>query len=67
MAALAAEDEDMAAERIGANNLLHLGRQTVEPGAQIDRLASEKDFCSRRQAIIPDPALPIAPAAAPSR
>src|SRR6516164_7390552 len=40
----------MTAERIGTNDLLHLGRQTVEPGAQIDRLAGEKELCSRRQA-----------------
>jgi hypothetical protein len=37
MTALTTEDKDMAAERISANNLLHLGRQAVEPGAQIDR------------------------------
>src|SRR5438105_14788603 len=50
MAAFAAKDEHVAAERIGADDLLHLGRQAVEPGTQIDRLASEKDLCSRRQA-----------------
>ena len=55
MTALAAEDEDMAAERIGANHLLHLGRQTVEPGAQIDRPAGEKDLGSRRQGDHPGP------------
>ena len=49
MTALAAEDEDMAAERIGADDLLHLGRQAVKPGAQIDRLAGEKHLRSRRQ------------------
>src|SRR5215471_1854153 len=55
VAAFAAKDEHMAAERIGANDLLHLGRQTVKPGAQIDRLAGEKDLCSRRQADHPSP------------
>src|SRR5262249_4960811 len=47
MTALAAEDKDMAAERIGADDLLHLGCQTVKPGAQIDRLAGEKDLSAR--------------------
>jgi hypothetical protein len=37
MAALAAEDEDVAAERIGADDLLCLCRQAVEAGAQIKR------------------------------
>jgi hypothetical protein len=49
MAALAAEDEDVAAERIGADDLLCLRHQAVEAGAQIDRLAREKDLRSRRQ------------------
>jgi hypothetical protein len=53
--ALAAEDEDMAAERIGADDLLCLRRQAVKAGAQIDRLASEKDLRSRRQGNHPDP------------
>jgi hypothetical protein len=30
MTAFATEDENLAAERIGANHLLHLGRQTIE-------------------------------------
>jgi hypothetical protein len=34
----------VAAEGIGADDLLHLGRQAVEPSAQIKRLASEKNF-----------------------
>src|SRR6201987_6055033 len=51
---LAAEDEDMAAERISADDLLHLRRQAIEAGAQIDRLASEKDLCSRRQGDHPE-------------
>jgi hypothetical protein len=55
MTTLAAEDENMAAERIGANDLLHLGRQAVKPSAQIDWLASEKDLCSRRQSDHPAP------------
>src|SRR5690349_2824556 len=55
MAALAAEDEDVAAERIGADDLLCLRRQAVEAGAQIDRLASEKDLRSRRQGNHPHP------------
>src|SRR5689334_1860169 len=55
MAALAAKDEDVAAERIGADDLLCFRRQTVEAGAQIDRLASEKDLRSRRQGDHPDP------------
>jgi hypothetical protein len=46
---LAAEDEHVAAERIGADDLLCLRRQAVEAGAQIDRLASEKDLRSRRR------------------
>src|SRR5690242_21864279 len=45
----------MAAERISADDLLHLRRQAIEAGAQIDRLASEKDLCSRRQGDHPDP------------
>ena len=45
----------MAAERIGANNLLYFGRQTVKPGAQIDWPAGEKHFCSRRQSDHPGP------------
>jgi hypothetical protein len=48
MTALAAKDKDMAAERTGADDLLHLGRQAVKPGAQIDRPAGEKDLGSRR-------------------
>jgi hypothetical protein len=55
MASFAAKDKDVAAERIGASDLLHLGRQAVEPGTQIDRLAAEKDLCSRRQADHPSP------------
>ena len=38
----AAEDKHVAAEGIGADDLLHLGRQAVEPSAQIKRLASEQ-------------------------
>ena len=55
MTALAAEDEDVAAERIGADDLLCLRRQAVKAGAQIDRLASEKDLRSRRQSNHPGP------------
>src|SRR5580693_1183149 len=55
MAPFAAKDEHVAAERIGANDLLHLGRQAVEPGAQINRLAGEEDLCSRRQTDHPSP------------
>src|SRR5580693_9043960 len=50
MTAFAAEEENMTAERIGPDNLLHLGRQTIEAGAQIDRLTGEKNLRSRRQA-----------------
>src|SRR6185312_16051298 len=46
---------DMAAERIGADDLLHLGSQAVEPGAQIDRLACEKHLRARRQTDHPSP------------
>jgi hypothetical protein len=67
LASFAAKDEHMTAERIGAYDLLHLRRQTVEPGAQIDRLAGEKDLVPAGRAIIRTPAAPIAPAAAPSR
>jgi hypothetical protein len=45
----------MAAERIGANDLLYLGRQAVEPSAQIDRLAGEKDLFPGGRSIIPAP------------
>src|SRR5215831_17374079 len=55
MAPLAAKDEHMAAERIGADDLLHLGRQTVKPGSQIDRLAGEKNLGSRRHTNHPSP------------
>src|SRR5271167_766724 len=50
MTAFAAKQEDMAAERIGADDLLHLGRQTIKPGAQINRLTGEKNLGSRCQA-----------------
>jgi hypothetical protein len=60
-------NEDMATERIGADDLLHLGCQAVEAGAQINRLASEKDLRSWRQAIIRTPAALTELAAAPSR
>ena len=50
MTAFAAEDENLAAERIGTDDLLHLCRQTIKPGAQIDRLTGEKNLRSRRQA-----------------
>ena len=53
MAAFAAKDEHVAAERIGADDLLHLGRQAVEPGTQIDRLASEETFVPAGRPIIP--------------
>src|ERR1700756_158164 len=49
MTALAAEDEDVAAERIGADDLRCLRRQAVKAGAQIDRLGGEKDLRSRRR------------------
>ena len=55
MAPFATKDEHVAAERIGADDLLHLGRQAVEPGAQINRLAGEEDLCSRRQTDDPSP------------
>jgi hypothetical protein len=32
LAAFAAKDEDVAAERIGADDLLHLGRKAIKPG-----------------------------------
>jgi hypothetical protein len=57
----------MAAERIGADDLLYLRRKAVEAGAQIDRLASEKNLRSRRQGDIRTPAVPTELAAAPSR
>ena len=44
MAPFTAKDEHVATERIGASDLLHLGRQAIEPGAQIDRLAGEKNL-----------------------
>src|SRR4029079_6818714 len=55
MTALAAKDEDMAAERIGADDLLHLCRQPIEPGPQIDRLAGQKHLGTRCQADHPSP------------
>src|SRR4029079_16532694 len=48
-------DEDMAAERIGADDLLHLCRQPIEPGPQIDRLAGQKHLGTRCQADHPSP------------
>jgi hypothetical protein len=51
MAAFAAKAENMAAERIGPDDLLHLGRQIIEPGAQIDRLTGEKNLRSRRRRV----------------
>src|SRR5271155_4853304 len=50
MTAFAAEEENMAAERVGPDDLLHLGRQTIEAGAQIDRLTGEKNLRSLGQA-----------------
>ncbi len=44
------ETKSMTIERTGANDLLHLGRQTIKPGAQIDRLTRKKNFRARRQA-----------------
>jgi hypothetical protein len=39
--------EYIGAERIGANDLLYVVRRAIEPGAQIDRQAGEKDLRSR--------------------
>jgi hypothetical protein len=33
----------MAAEQVGADDLLHPGRQPVEPGAQIDRVVAGQE------------------------
>jgi hypothetical protein len=55
MAAFAAEDEHVAAERIGADDLLHLGRQAVEPCPQINRPTGQKHLRARRQRNHPDP------------
>ena len=67
MTAFATEDKDMTAERISPNDLLHLGRQAVKPGAQIDRLTARKTFVPGARPIIPVLAPPTAPAAAPAR
>ena len=50
IAAFAAKDEQMAAERIGADHLLHLRRQAIEAVAQIDRTTGEEHLGARRQA-----------------
>ena len=50
VAAFATKDEEVAAERIGTDHLLRLGRQAVKPVAQIDRTARKKYLCARRQA-----------------
>src|SRR3954469_6656113 len=55
MAAFAAEDEHVAAERIGADYMLHLGRQAVEPCPQINRLTGQKHLRSRPQGDHPNP------------
>src|SRR5271157_6517185 len=44
LAALAAEDEGRARERIGGENPPHLRRQPVEAAPQVDGLAGEIDF-----------------------
>src|SRR5271166_682537 len=46
LAALAAEDEGRARERIGGENPPHLRRQPVEAAPQVDGLAGEIDFDS---------------------
>src|SRR6516162_2017076 len=48
MTPFAAEEKNMTAERISPDDLLHLGRQTIEAGAQIDRLTGEKNLRFRR-------------------
>src|SRR5215471_10900248 len=50
VAALAAKQEELTAERIGPDHLLHLRRQPVKAVAQIDRAAGEEDLGARRQA-----------------
>jgi hypothetical protein len=45
----------MAAERIGADHLLRLGRQAVEPVAQIDRRQARKTFVPGARLITPCP------------
>jgi hypothetical protein len=67
MAALAAEDEDMAAERIGANNLLHFGRQTSNRARRSIDWQARNTFVPGGRAIIRTPAMPTIPAAAPPR
>jgi hypothetical protein len=49
IAPLAAKQEQMAAERVGTDDLLGLCRQTVESVAQIDRAAREENLCTRRE------------------
>src|SRR5208282_2236558 len=44
VAALAAKDEQVTAERITTNHLLCLRSQTVEPVAQVNRLTGKKDL-----------------------
>src|SRR3954453_4521428 len=58
MAAFAAEDEHLAAEWIGADDLLHPGRQTIEPGPQINRLTGQRHLCSGARALIQTSAAP---------
>ena len=48
--AFATEDEQVAAERISTDDLLGLGRKTIEPVAQIDWAAGEKHLGSGCQA-----------------
>jgi hypothetical protein len=50
IAAPAAEEEEMAAERISTDHLLRLGGQAIEPVAQIDRTAGEEHLGAGREA-----------------
>jgi hypothetical protein len=50
VAAFAAEDEEVPTEEIGTDHLLGLRGKAVKPIALINGAASEKDFCSGRQA-----------------
>jgi hypothetical protein len=50
LAAFAAIQEQMTTERIGADDLLRLRRQAIEPVAQINRAAGEEYLGARCQA-----------------
>jgi hypothetical protein len=55
MAAFAAKDEHVAAERIGADDLLHLGRQAIEPGTRSIGWQARKTLVPAGRPIIPAP------------